>query len=108
VEALRMGSQIALAGPEGHRLSPVFIDDVVDVIVWATTHDLPGTFNVGGPASLTDTEIAQVLSAHLHEPLAFVETPNTPVSVAVSTDALDRGYPTRKRTSFPDGVAASW
>jgi nucleoside-diphosphate-sugar epimerase len=102
------GEQVTLATPDGHYLSPTFIDDACDALRWCLRAPKPGTFNLGGPEHLTEGDIARALATHLIEPLAFIDSPQPALSLAVSSDRLNAAYPNRLQTKLSRGLAATF
>ena len=107
-ESIRMGQQIRLAKPEGYRLTPVFIDDVVDVICRALAEPYDETLNLGGDEHFTIAELARTLAAHLHEPLAFLDVDEVAASLAIDCSKLDECYPDRLKTPWLEGLKKTW
>lgn len=108
-ESLVAGSQIYLSGEQGHRLTPLYVDDLVAVIAWALDARPDDTFNVAGPEHLFEAELARRLAEHHHTVLAFVDLPEqTAISVALDTARLDRAFPNRPRTPLARGLALTF
>lgn len=106
--AVTSGEQVTLATPDGHTVTPVFIDDVCDALRWCLRAPKPGTFNLGGPEHLSEGDIARALAAHLMEPLAFIDSPQPAISLAISSDRLNATYPNRRQTKLRAGLAATF
>jgi len=80
VRAVQSGSEIRLDGPEGIRINPVWIDDVVDGLVQAIGSDACGTFHLAGPESVSLRQLCQLISA---------ETGRRPVFRQLATEQVD-------------------
>jgi UDP-glucose 4-epimerase len=106
--AISSGEQVTLASPDGHFLTPIFVDDVCDALRRCLRAPLEGVFNLGGPEHLTEGDIARALAAHLFEPLAFIDSPQPALALAVSSDRLNDAYPDRLQTPLRAGLAATF
>lgn len=99
------GEQVYLAGAQGHRLTPLYIDDLIAVLLWSLAHPDDETYNVAGPEHLYEADLARQLAEHFHTVLAFVDMPEQAAfSFAISSAKLDAACPERPRTPFARGV----
>lgn len=94
-DAITMGEQIPLLQPDGHRFTPVHIEDAIDVLVWCLQNPNNATLHVAGREHFSEGELARRVATHLHEPLAFEEHHRPARSFAVSCARLDGLYPNR-------------
>jgi nucleoside-diphosphate-sugar epimerase len=106
--ALQTGEQITLAQPDGHYLTPVFVADVVDVLTRWLAEPFSGTFNLGGPQSYTEGELARALAEHLMTPIAFIDNPSPAISLAISSARLNGVLPDRTQTALRHGIERTW
>ena len=104
----RIERNFGMARPEGYRLTPLFIDDLIDVLVWALEQGCNETLNVGGDEHMTIAALTRSMAAHLHEPLAFLDVDEPAASLAASSARLNERYAERLRTSWADGLAKTW
>jgi nucleoside-diphosphate-sugar epimerase len=102
------GETIELAGPEGHRFTPVFIDDVVEALLWSLRNPRDATFSVGGPEALSEREVAEELGRWLGRPPAFAAGGGIARMFGVSSARLDALFPDRPRTPWRDGMRRTW
>jgi nucleoside-diphosphate-sugar epimerase len=66
IRRVRSGAAIHVAANgEGIRLPPIFVDDVVKVIVASVASSWTETLNVAGPEAVSIREIANVIGRHL-------------------------------------------
>jgi nucleoside-diphosphate-sugar epimerase len=104
-QQLLRGEPLVVARPDGHRLTPVFIDDVVSVLAWTMSHPGNHTFSVAGPDALYERQLLAELAVHLGVPAKIEETDaEQPVSLAISTERIDALYPQRPRTPWSQGI----
>jgi UDP-glucose 4-epimerase len=103
------GEPLVIARPDGHRLAPVFVDDVVSVLAWSISHPGNYTFSVAGPNALHERQLLAELGAYLGVPVNIEETDaESPMSLAVSSERIDALYPQRPRTSWSQGMVRTW
>ena len=99
---IRDGQQVTLAGSDGIRVNPVFVDDAAAAV--AATLDLPesATLNIAGPDVVSLREIAEIGGRLLGRPPSFANTDPQPDLVA-STDRMAAvvGAPT---VAFEEGL----
>ncbi|MBI2388406.1 MAG: SDR family oxidoreductase [Deltaproteobacteria bacterium] len=114
VEQLRRGEPYELSGARGHRLSPVFVDDVVDLLARALDRCAEprfrpppegDVFNVVGPDTIDEATMLADLAAALGLPAQL--RPNAhprPLGFACTTARADAAFPERTRTPWPEMV----
>lgn len=108
-ETVTAGGQVYLPGKDGHALSPVHVDDVVDAIVWTLENPTNATWNVGGPEIISEAQIARQMAEHFDTVLAFVDLADQPTySFAVDSSKLEAAYPEWSRTGLNDGLQRTW
>jgi UDP-glucose 4-epimerase len=61
IERVRRGEAVALAGPEGIRVNPVYVDDAAAAVTRTLELRRPQTLNVAGPRTASVREIAEAL-----------------------------------------------
>jgi nucleoside-diphosphate-sugar epimerase len=106
---LRRREPIVIAAPNGRLVSPVFVGDVVDVIVRSLAGPTDTTCAIGGPRAYRERAFAEDLAARLG------------VRATIRTDArlhagrydidnsdIDRRFPGRLRTPWQVGLDLTW
>lgn len=102
---IRRREPYALCPPDGHRYSPVFIDDVVDVLARVASAPTNLRVSVSG-GGLWERQMIRDLATLLGvgEPTFTRDDSERPVSVVPSSLTLDALFPTRIRTDWADGA----
>jgi nucleoside-diphosphate-sugar epimerase len=106
---LRRGETIHVASPDGHVLTPLFISDIIDVLLWTLREQPNETFAVPGPDVVTHRQIVLDLAAQLGI-TAKIETNDseTALMLGMAPGRLERLYPDRPRTPWLEGVRRTW
>ena len=108
-DAIHRRQKQVIAAPRGHRLAPVFIDDVVDVLARLVKEPKNLTVNVAGPNPLYEEEIFRDLGVCFGVPVEIAIDEGTKgVSFAPSTAIVDSLFAGRTRTSWREGLAKTW
>lgn len=102
------GEAHELAAPDGHRLTPVFLDDVVEALLGLMRAPVGEALSVGGPEALTEREIVEDLGAWLGKAPVLVTSAEAPLMFGVSSARLDARLPERPRTSWREGMRRTW
>jgi nucleoside-diphosphate-sugar epimerase len=106
---LKRREQIAIAAPHGRLVSPVFVGDVVDVIVASLAQPVNVTMSVGGPRAYRERELVEDLARWLALPSRIrVDRSQRPARFDIDNGAVDRLFPSRQRTPWPDGLGLTW
>jgi UDP-glucose 4-epimerase len=71
VKAIRSGTPIPIAGQDGTRLNPVYVEDAAAAFVAALDAGEPVTANVAGPEIVSIREIVEAIAARLGRPARF-------------------------------------
>ena len=105
VRAIESDGEISLAGADGPRLNPVYVDDAVHAIARAIDIGAKGTIDIAGPEVLTVRAIGDTLGAQLGRRARYAcdlaATPQDLIGdVAVMSSRL-----APPRRSFNEGVA---
>ena len=99
---VRGGQDVSLAGPDGIRVNPIYVEDAADAV--AATLDLPEseTLNIGGPTVVSVREIAELAGRLLDLTPNFVVGDAQPDLVA----SIDRQIATvgRPTVAFAEGL----
>jgi UDP-glucose 4-epimerase len=96
------GQDVTLAGPDGIRVNPVYVDDAADAVVATLDLTAPSTMNVAGPDVVSVREIAELGGRLLDREPSFAEGPaqaDLVASTELQSDAV--GAP---RTGFEEGL----
>jgi nucleoside-diphosphate-sugar epimerase len=108
--SLRRRQPIHIAAPRGRLVSPVFVDDVVDLLVAALAR--PGrhaTWNVGGPTAHREQELIEDLGRRLGvRPRIATDRAQRPARFDIDNTAVDRRFPGRLRTPWAVGMSKTW
>jgi nucleoside-diphosphate-sugar epimerase len=107
---LKRREPIAIAAPHGRLVSPVFVGDVVDVIVAALAQRANVTMSVGGPRARTARrELVEDLAGWLALPCRIrADRTERPSRFDIDNSDVDRLFPRRQRTSWADGLRLTW
>lgn len=104
VAAVLRGDSYPLAGGTGHRLAPVHIDDVVDVLLKLVEQPRNVTVMVGGPTPLFERQVIEDIADLTGVAARFDErSSERPMSMAPSSKLADELFPARRRTPWPEG-----
>ena len=96
------GQEVSLAGEDGIRVNPVYVDDAVRAVIGALESPEALTLNVAGPDVVSLRELSELAGAALgREPRYTVGDPRP--NVLASIDAL-RAAGLGPRVSFADGL----
>lgn len=86
INKILRGEPIAVAGSDGARISPTFVDDAARITVEASRLGISGTFNVAGQDSHTIGEIARQIGKILGKSVSLeVEADARPTDYVAST-----------------------
>jgi len=106
---LRQREPIRIAAPRGRLVSPVFVGDVVYVLVAALARPDNGTWNVGGPTAHRERTLIEDLARQLGLPARIsTDRKQRPARFDIDNAAVDRRFPTRPRTPWAVGMAETW
>jgi nucleoside-diphosphate-sugar epimerase len=106
---LKQREPIAIAAPHGRLVSPVFVGDVVDVIVASLAQPANVTMSVGGPRAHRERELVEDLAGWLALPSRIrVDRSERPSRFDIDNGDVDRLFPSRQRTPWPDGLRLTW
>jgi UDP-glucose 4-epimerase len=75
IDHVRSGTAISLAGGDGPRFNPVFVDDAARALVAAVQHQTAGLINIAGPDVLTVRAMADAIAASVGHAPRFDESP---------------------------------
>jgi hypothetical protein len=95
VRALKRREPIAIAAPHGRLVSPVFVGDVVDVIVASLAQPANVTMSVGGPRAYRERQLVEDLAEWLALPCSHSRRQER-AAVAI------RHRQRRRRPALPD------
>ena len=96
------GDEVALAGDDGIRVNPIYVDDAVAAVIGALEAPESLTLNVAGPDVVSLRELSELAGAALRrEPRYAVGDPRE--DVLASIEAL-RAVGLGPRVSFADGL----
>jgi nucleoside-diphosphate-sugar epimerase len=99
---VRAAQDVTLAGPDGIRVNPVYVDDAADAVI--ATLDLPGseTINVAGPDIVSVREIAELGGRLLeHAPSFAAGDPQGDLVASIDRQCAAVGAPT---VGFEEGL----
>jgi nucleoside-diphosphate-sugar epimerase len=93
---------VTLAGPDGIRVNPVFVDDAADAVIATLDLEESHTVNVAGPDVVSVREIAEVAGRLLGEtPTFVVSEPQLDLVASIERQSEVLGAP---RVGFEDGL----
>ncbi len=104
VEAVRTGAAIALAGEDGARVNPAYVDDAAGAVVRAIESNVTGPVNVAGPEELTIRTMADVLAQKVGRPARFVVNSAQPAPNLLGDIARMQQQLIRPTWTFAQGV----
>jgi nucleoside-diphosphate-sugar epimerase len=108
--SLRHQLPIHIAAPSGRLVSPVFVDDVVHVLVAALAG--PGesaTWNIGGPTAHRERALIEDLARHLGVRARISQDESRRAArYDIDNTDIDRRFPQRRRTQWAAGMAKTW
>ncbi len=102
IARVREGREVALAGPDGVHMNPVYVQDAADAVLATLDLEEPSTLNVAGPEVISVREIAERIGRLVDRSPSFAIGDPGPDLVA-STELRDAliGAP---RVGFQDGL----
>jgi UDP-glucose 4-epimerase len=103
IQSVRLGKPLQLRGPDGLRLSPVYVDDVASAL--ARSVELAGfaEFDIGGPQDLTLREIGEAIARRLGKQALFTQAPGKPENFVAARSEVYAGLGI-KPTPFEEGL----
>jgi UDP-glucose 4-epimerase len=87
VERIAAGQDVQLAGDDGIRMNPVYVDDAAEATVAALDLDQSATVNVAGPKTVTVRRIAELIGAELGTAPHFAAGPQR-LDLVASTERM--------------------
>jgi NADH dehydrogenase len=106
---LRRGEPITIAAPNGRLVSPVFVADVVDVIVESLARPVNVTCAIGGPQALRERQMIVDLGVRLGRSCRIrVDRREQPARFDIDNADVDRLFPQRQRTAWEAGLQLTW
>jgi 2-alkyl-3-oxoalkanoate reductase len=95
-----------IASPDGHRIAPVHVDDVVDVLARLALAPRSVEVNVAGPDAMFQRQFLTDLAEFIGSTLRLHVAPDQPATSYVpSTFLVDALFPERTRTPWRTGAA---
>jgi UDP-glucuronate 4-epimerase len=106
---LRLREPIRIAAPRGRLVSPVFVGDVVSVLVAALARPDNGTWDVGGPTAHRERVLIEDLARYLgvHARIR-TDRSQRPARFDIDNSPVDRRFPNRLRTPWAVGLQRTW
>ncbi|MDH2382192.1 NAD(P)-dependent oxidoreductase [Bradyrhizobium sp. CER78] len=106
IRRVRQGSPVQLSGDaEGLRLTPTFVDDVVEVILASIASSWSGTVNVAAPETLSIRQVACSIGRELGtEPKFEITSGGAAVDMTPDLNRLAARYDLSRFTRFDEGV----
>jgi nucleoside-diphosphate-sugar epimerase len=109
VKRLRRGESIPLAPPRGRIIAPVYILDVVYVLVASLARPGNDTLTIGGPDARRERTLVDDLAGWLGlRPRISVDRRTRPDNFATDHTVIDRLFPERPRTAWKQGMRLTW
>jgi nucleoside-diphosphate-sugar epimerase len=102
IDRIAAGQEVQLAGDDGIRINPVYVEDAADATVAALDLEQSATVNVAGPETVTIRHIAELIGAELGSEAQFAIGPQQPDLVA-STQRM-RAHLTEPATAPAEGL----
>ncbi len=87
VSAVRDGREVALAGPDGIRVNPTYVDDAASAVIATLDCETPQTLNVAGPDVVSVREVAEQAGELLGRAPRF-KVGGAQANFVAATDAL--------------------
>jgi UDP-glucose 4-epimerase len=75
METVRSGRPVPIAGDEGIRINPIYVEDAALAVAGALALEQPGVFNVAGPEVVSIADIARALGTELGAEPEFTHGP---------------------------------
>lgn len=105
IRRVREGQPIQVTpNGEGLRLTPSYIDDVVDVFVESIARSWCGTINVAAPESLSIRQISEIIGRRLGCAPRLEIVDKAPVDIVPSVERLANLYDLKRFSSFDEGL----
>ena len=107
--SLRHQQPIRIAAPSGRLVSPVFVDDVVHVLIAALARPGSATWNIGGPTAHRERVLIEDLARHLGVRARISQDDSRRAArYDIDNSDVDRRFPQRLRTQWAAGMARTW
>jgi nucleoside-diphosphate-sugar epimerase len=105
IKRVRAGIPVQLvANVEGIRLTPTFIEDIVEVILASLAASWTGTFNVAAPEPLSIRRIANIIGRQLEIEPRFEVVSTPAVDIVPDLSLLKSRFPIDRFTQFEHGL----
>ena len=102
VGRVRDGQEVTLAGPDGIRVNPVFVDDAAEAVIATLDLQESHTLNLAGPDVVSVREIAELAGGLLNETPSFsVGDPQLDLVASIERQSELLGPP---GTGFQEGL----
>lgn len=103
------GEPVSLAPPRGRLVSPVFVGDVVYMLMAALARPSNLTLTVGGPDAFRERTLVDDIARHLGRRVRVRhDTHERPGRFATDNSAVDRLFPGRPQTRWREGLRLTW
>lgn len=108
-DCLRRRQPIRIAAPRGRLVSPVFVGDVVYLLLAALAHPDNVTWDVGGPDAHRERDLIEDLARQLDVAARIVMDPSLrPARFDIDNSDVDRRFRDRPRTPWELGLQRTW
>jgi UDP-glucose 4-epimerase len=105
LDNVRHGNPIYLDGANGLAINPIYVDDLVDIVLRAVARPAPLKINIAGTEVLTLRDIGGILGNIVGKAPVFVSRSSREApSVVGDISAVVEKFGTRPATSFRDGA----
>jgi nucleoside-diphosphate-sugar epimerase len=105
VESVRTGQPVSLSRGGQLTLNPIYIDDLVDVLLRAVDRRGSYLINVAGPDMVTIADIATLAAGRIGRPAELTEVDRPPDGwLVATTDRMRTMFPESARTPFEVGL----
>jgi nucleoside-diphosphate-sugar epimerase len=78
IDRVSSGGEVRLAGCDGIKVNPVYVEDAADATVAALELDRSSTINIAGPETVTIRQIAELIGSELQKRPRFISVPEEP------------------------------
>jgi len=103
---VRSNRPVRLNNQEGSpRINPVFITDVIAVVVALIEQTFSGVINVAGPDTVTIRELAETIGRYLNKPVTFEIGNREPFDLLGDVSRLRMLVPSLQMTRLEEGLA---
>lgn len=104
IDRIKAGNPVDLAGREGVRICPLYVEDLTKITIAAIENNWQGTFNVAGNKSLSVKEISELIASKLNCGVSYSHNDKQATHLTPSLKNLGELFDLERMTDFKTGL----